>query len=258
MSQERISIYQIAYKNLLRKKTRSAPDHPGHRPLGLGPDQPARLQPRLRVGPEQGHRQHGLPGPGHGQGLPLRGGDADAQGRHGPALHEGVDPRRHPQAPGGREDHAPCSWPPIFDPNKGESGGHHRLPRRRPGHLPGHEDLPQVQAGRLVHRPRRARGRRRLRGGRARAARGRRQDAHPREERRAHGRRRPGPLRHGQDDGTIFVPSGPSRRSSTRKARSPPSGSRWTRTPTSPSSRTSSTTCPTSRSCPWPRSRRRS
>ena len=151
---KKISIYQIAYKNLLRKKTRTPADHPRHRPVGLGADQPVRLQPGLRIGPQQGHRQHGLPGAADGQGLPLRGGHADAQGRHRPALHARGGHRRHPQAPRGREASRPMLMQAVFDPNKGESGGITAYLGVDPATYPADEGVPQVQAGRLVHGPR--------------------------------------------------------------------------------------------------------
>ena len=84
----------------------------------------------------------------------------------------------------------------IFDPNKGESGGINAYLGVDPATFPAMKSYLKFKQGGWFTDPDGARGRHRLRGGRARAARGRRQAAHPGEEHRAQGRRRPGPFRH--------------------------------------------------------------
>ena len=244
----KISIFQVAYKNLLRKKTPEPPDHPRHRPGRLGPGQPVRLQQGLRDLAQPGHRQPGLPDARHRQGLPLRGGDPDAQGRDRPPVPEGGHRRR--RSPGSRRSTASprCSCRSSSIPNKGESGGMAVYLGVDPKTFPRMKSFLKFKQGGWFTDPDAARGRHRLRGGRARTARGRGHVPHPGEERRGQGRRRPGadgdPGR--RDD--LPRPSAPSRGSSGSRTSSPASGSRSRRTPTSPSSRRGCTSFPTSRS----------
>ncbi|MCK7470481.1 MAG: hypothetical protein MZU95_06580 [Desulfomicrobium escambiense] len=188
---KKISVFAVAYKNLLRKRTRSAADRPGHRHGGLGPGQPVRLQQGLRGLPQPGHRQPRLPDARRGQGLSLRGGDADAQGRHRPQIHgRGRSPASvaaEPEVDGV----TPMLMQVVFDPNKGESGGVAAFLGVDPVTFPQAQERPAVQGRRLVRGARGGRGRLRLRGGRARAARGRRPLPHPREGGRGQGRRHP-------------------------------------------------------------------
>ena len=106
----------------------------------------------------------------------------------------------------------------VFDPNKGESGGSAAFLGVDPVHLPEAEERPALQGRRLVQGARGRRGRLRLRSGRARAARGRRPLPHPREGGRGQGRRHPRADRAPRTTARSSCPSGPSRTSSASRS----------------------------------------
>ena len=243
----KISIFQVAYKNLLRKKTRSVL-------TVLGIALAAWVLVSL-FGFNKGYEtslNRDIDNLGFqmlviAKGCPYEAATLMLKGGTGlKYLKQEIADRiaREPEVDGV----TPMLMQVVFDPNKGESGGLAVYQGVDPKTFPRMKSFLKFKQGGWFTDPAARRGRHRLRGGRARTARGRRHVPHPGEERRGQGRRRPGADGDPGRRDASSSRSAPSRRSSGSRTSSPASGSRSRRTPTSRSSRRGCTSSPTSRS----------
>ena len=96
----------LAIKNLRRRPVRTGLTVVGCGAGGNGGRFARRLHAGLPRRHRQEHRHAGFPGHDHGQGLPVRGRDHDAQGRHGTALPARRYLRKGQERSGHRKHHA--------------------------------------------------------------------------------------------------------------------------------------------------------